>query len=161
MPREIEHKFLVRSELLPRPLPRGKRLIQGYLSVQPVVRVRIAVRHGGGAAGRKAAAFLTIKGPGLRERDEYEYAIPVNHARRLLRLCGPRTLTKIRRLYGGWEVDEFQGRHRGLWLAEYELASRRARLPRLPAWVGREVTGDRRYGNAWLASSAALPPCSP
>jgi len=151
MRKEIEHKFLVRPALLPRPLPRGKKLRQGFLAVRPVVRVRIAT------AGRVSAAFLTIKGAGLRERDEFEYAIPVADARRLLKLCGARTLTKTRRLLGRWEVDQFLGRHRGLWLAEYELPSSRARLPRLPEWLGKEVTGDHRFSNAYLAVASHIP----
>lgn len=150
MRKEIEHKFLIRPELLPKPLPRGTRLRQGYLATAPTVRVRIA------GSGAKAAAFLTIKGPGLRARDEYEYRIPVRDARRLLKLCGSRVIIKTRRRFGGWEVDEFLGRHRGLWMAEYELHSR-ARLPRLPVWTMREVTGDSRFSNAWLAANPAPP----
>src|ERR1700756_5242090 len=111
---EIEHKFLARPQLW-RPLPRGKRLQQGYLCTQPAVRVRIV------SGGRKAEAFLTIKGKGLRSRAEFEYKIPVGDARALLKMCGAVTLEKIRRKIGRWEVDEFLGRHRGLWLAEYEL----------------------------------------
>lgn len=149
MPKEIEQKFLVRTGLLPRRLPQGEKFEQGYLSTDPVVRVRIA------KSGRKTMAFLTIKGRGLRERDEFEYPIPAAHARTLLRLCGARTIRKIRRRIGGWELDEFLGRHAGLWLAEYELKSRRARLPKLPPWIGREVTGDYRFGNAWLSTHAA------
>lgn len=151
MRKEIEHKFLVRPELLPRPLPRGERFCQGYLSVRPTVRVRLATN------GRNATAFLTIKGAGLRSRDEYEYAIPASDARRLLKLCSGKVITKIRRRLGGWEVDEFLSPHRGLWLAEYELRSTRARLPKLPPWIGREVTGDGRFSNA----SLALNPDSP
>lgn len=150
MHKEIERKFLVLTGRLPRPLPPGDRICQGYLSVLPVVRVRLVT-------GRKAAGFLTLKGAGLRARDEYEYPIPPRDARRLLKLCGGRTLIKTRRRLGRWELDEFLGRHKGLWLAEYELPSARARLPRLPAWLGREVTGDRRFSNACLAVARRVP----
>jgi adenylate cyclase len=142
---EIEHKFLVRRDRLPQSLPVGTRIQQGYLSVEPVVRVRISAER------RRTRAYLTIKGSGLRKRLEFEYDIPVSDARQLLKLCGNRVLTKVRRRLGRWEVDEFLGRHRGLWLAEVELPSDRARLPRLPAWLGREVTTDGRYSNARLA----------
>ena len=37
---EIERKFLVKKELLPKQLPEGDELEQGYLSVEPTVRVR-------------------------------------------------------------------------------------------------------------------------
>jgi adenylate cyclase len=148
MPSEIEHKFLVRPQLL-RPLPRGERLRQGYLCTEPAVRVRLVTR------GKTSKAFLTIKGRGLRERAEYEYPIPVADARKLLKMCGAVVLEKIRRRIGRWEVDEFLGRHRGLWLAEYELRSRREKLPKLPAWIEREVTGDPQYANSRLAGLPA------
>jgi adenylate cyclase len=147
MPQEIEHKFLVRMERLPRPLPKGKRLEQGYLSTKPSVRVRL-VRD-----SRRETAFITIKGEGLRQRDEFEYAIPPRDARKLLKLCGDLVIKKIRRNLGPWEVDQFLGRHKGLWLAELELKSARNRLPKLPPWVGKEVTRDRRFANSNLAQT--------
>ncbi|MFH0939709.1 MAG: adenylate cyclase [Planctomycetota bacterium] len=142
---EIEHKFLVRRERLPRRLPSGVKIKQGYLAVKPVVRVRLITN------ARRTTAFLTIKGPGLRQRSEFEYAIPVCDARTLLRLCGSRVIQKIRRQFGPWELDEFRGRHRGLWLAEVELKSRHDLLPKRPAWIGKEVTNNRRFSNAVLA----------
>ena len=47
-------------------------------------------------------------------------------------------------------MDEYLSRLRGLWTAELELPSERARLPRLPPWVGEEVTQDPRYSNVRL-----------
>jgi CYTH domain-containing protein len=152
MPPEIEHKFLVRRDKLPRPLPPGKSIEQGFLCVEPVVRIRITKEK------KKQSAFLTIKGKGLRVRDEFEYPIPVRDAKQLLKLCGARTISKIRRVIGPIELDEFLGRHRGLWLAEIELRSRSAKLPKLPAWIGKEVTGDPRYTNARLAEDLSVAP---
>ena len=48
-----------------------------------------------------------------------------------------------------WEVDEFHGDNAGLLVAEIELASEDDAFPR-PAWLGEEVTGDRRYYNSSL-----------
>jgi len=138
---EIEHKFLVKTAALPKKLPRGEKLEQGYLSIEPAVRIRIITN------GKRQRALLTVKGRGLRERAEFEYPIPVVDARKLLELCGEKTIVKTRRKIGGWELDEFHGRHAGLWIAEYELPSAKARLPALPAWIAKEVTGDRRYTN--------------
>jgi CYTH domain-containing protein len=146
MPQEIEHKFLVRRQLLPKRLPRGKHLLQGFLSIKPVVRVRLIKEKG------KTRAFLTIKGKGLRVRAEFEYPIPVGDARKLLKLCGRYTISKMRRQMGPIELDEFLGRHRGLWLAEIELPKRSSRLPKLPPWIGKEVTNDPRYANVNLAA---------
>lgn len=149
---EIEHKFRVRRERLPARLPPGKHIEQGYLSASPAVRVRICKEHG------RSAAFLTIKGKGRRVRAEFEYSIPAADARALMKLCGLAVLTKTRRQLGRWEVDEFLGRHKGLWLAELELRSARERLPQtLPEWLGAEVTADARYANSALARWPARP----
>lgn len=141
MKKEIEHKFLVEPAKLPK-LRKGRRMVQGYLSTNPTVRVRIVSNR---------EAYITIKGSGLLARDEFEYSIPASDARRLLKLCGGRIVEKIRHFWSGWEIDKFLGRHKGLWLAEYELKSTRAKLPQLPEWVGREVTGEPEYTNAALA----------
>jgi adenylate cyclase len=148
MPKEIEHKFLVHHAKLPK-LGQGKQLVQGYLSTHPTVRVRIAT------SGKSSQAFLTIKGPGLKSRDEFEYKIPLAHAKQLLKLCGNAVLEKKRYEVDGWEIDEFSGRHEGLWLAEYELESARAKLPKLPDWIDIEVTTDPNYSNASLAMQNA------
>jgi CYTH domain-containing protein len=138
---EIEHKFLVKRKKLP-PLPLGKKIKQGYLSRSPVVRVRIIDdRH----------AYLTVKGSGCRVRDEFEYPIPAGDAKRLMKLCGKRKIVKNRYVIDGWEIDEFKGRHKGLWLAEIELPSVSSSLPDLPEWVGKEVTYNPKYSNASLA----------
>lgn len=150
MPKEIEHKFLVQRDLLPK-LPRAHRLIQGYLCIRPTVRVRLAMR------GKSSKAWLTIKGPGLLAREEFEYAIPPADAKKLLKLCGSAVLEKNRYELKGWEIDEFLGRHTGLWMAEYELKAGRKKLPKLPEWIGTEVSSDNQYTNASLALSAGLP----
>jgi len=142
---EIEHKFLVRREHLPKRLPAGKEIYQGFLCALPVVRVRLIRERG------KQSGFLTIKGKGLRVRAEFEYPIPAKDAVELLKLCGTRTIRKIRRDLGPFEVDEFLGRHKGLWLAEIELTSRTAKLPPLPDWIGKDVTSDKQYANVNLA----------
>ena len=48
-----------------------------------------------------------------------------------------------------WEVDEFHGDNEGLVVAEIELESEDDPFER-PAWLGEEVTGDRRYYNSCL-----------
>lgn len=152
MKKEIEHKFLIDPARLPK-LPPGRHLTQGYLNTRPTVRVRLEKK------GKSARAFLTIKGPGLISRDEYEYAIPPSDARGLLKLCGERTLEKTRHDFHGWEIDQFHGRHAGLWLAEYELNSPRHKLPKLPDWIGEDVTDKPEFSNSALAA-AGIPPRS-
>jgi adenylate cyclase len=148
MATEIERKFLVRKELLPPDLPPADELEQGYLATDPTVRVRIVSRPDG-----TRYAELTIKGKGLLSRAEFNYPIPAGDAEALLRMCG-RSLRKLRRKLGRWDLDHF--RARDLWLAEIELASEDERFDR-PAWLGDEVTDDPAYSNSRLATASALP----
>ncbi|MEI8254106.1 MAG: CYTH domain-containing protein [Deltaproteobacteria bacterium] len=155
IPHEIERKFLVHVDALP-PEARtgGASFAQGYLATAPTVRVRLA---DGGTD--RARAWLTIKGPGLVTRSEFEYAIPPADAEAMLGLCRT-SLSKIRRevRVGNhvWEVDEFSGAHAGLWLAEIELDHEGEAFER-PAWLDREVTTDARYSNSALAQAGASP----
>ena len=143
MATEIERKFLVRKELLPKELPPGDELEQGYLSTDPTVRVRLVATPDG-----TRHAELTIKGKGMLSRAEFNYPIPPADAEALLRLCG-RSLRKVRRKLGRWDLDHF--RTRDLWLAEIELKSEDERFDR-PPWLGNEVTEDPAYSNARLAT---------
>ena len=140
---EIERKFLVRTERLPKDLPEGNELEQGYLSVDPTVRVRLVT----GPEGTRHAE-LTIKGKGLMSRAEFNYPIPNEDAEALLGICA-RSLRKVRRRIGRFELDHF--RERDLWLAEIELADERERFQR-PPWLGDEVTNDPEYANSRLAT---------
>jgi len=129
--------------------------VQGYLSLGPVVRARTIQPLG---RGRKRAV-LTIKGRGTRVRAEYEYPIPYKDAQALLELCGERVLQKVRMRIGPWELDRYEKRHTGLWLAEIELRRADEGLPDpLPPWLGREVTEDPRYTNSSLAALKRWPP---
>jgi adenylate cyclase len=143
MGREIERKFLVRKELLPGELPEGDELEQGYLSVDPTVRVRLVT----GPDGTRHAE-LTIKGKGLLSRAEFNYPIPAEDAEALLAICA-RSLRKVRRRLGRFELDHF--RERDLWVAEIELSDERERFEH-PAWLGQEVTSDPQYANSRLAT---------
>lgn len=151
---EIERKFLVVSDAW-RALATGSALLkQGYLSSGDNATVRVRSWDDNRAA-------LTIKG-GVQgiSRAEYEYHIPIADARELLAMAVSNTIEKRRYEvpYGGltWEVDVFEGRHRGLVLAEVELDSEEQSVA-LPGWVGTEVTDDDRYYNASLARAAGPP----
>lgn len=144
--REIERKFLVAGDF------RGEasgadRIVQGFLNTAPGRTVR--VRIGGGRG------WLTVKGPaqGLT-RFEWEKEIPADEAEQLLALCEPGVIDKTRYRVPAadghvWEVDEFHGDNAGLLVAELELASEDEAFAR-PAWLGAEVTDDRRYCNSNL-----------
>lgn len=146
---EIERKFLLASDGWRSGADGGVRMVQGYFERTPngpTVRVRIAGLR----------AFLTVKGAAKNfSRSEFEYDIPVADAEAMLReFCADRLVEKIRYhvSFSGavWEVDEYFGGNEGLFTAELELESEDAALV-FPPWLGREVTGDRRYTNGSLS----------
>lgn len=143
---EIERKFLVAGDYKARAAG-SERIVQGYLASEGVCTVRVRIR------GERA--FLTVKGPSSDgiARSEWEYAIPVGDAMRMLALCRGGVIDKRRYLVPAgrhtFEVDEFYGDNEGLTVAEVELASVDEPFER-PEWIGAEVTGDRRYYNSHL-----------
>ena len=144
---EIERKFLVAGDFMPETVG-STRIVQGYICSQPGRTVRVRVR------GEKG--FLTIKGASDEKglsRQEFEWQIPLADAERLMTLCELGVIEKERYLvpHGGhtWEVDVFHGANEGLMLAEIELSSEDEPFER-PSWLGKEVTGDRRYYNSTL-----------
>ena len=49
-----------------------------------------------------------------------------------------------------WEIDVYHGDLAGLVVAEVEMTHEDDR-PVMPEWIGREVTGNYRYSNHFLA----------
>lgn len=150
MAQEIERKFLVTGDFKPEVF-HSMHVMQGYLSSSPGRTVRVRVRDDQG--------FLTIKGPsfdGGLSRFEWEKEIPADEAEELLALAEPVVIDKTRHLVRNtdgvhtWEVDEFHGANAGLVIAEIELGAPDEPFDR-PAWLGPEVTGDRRYYNSHLS----------
>lgn len=145
--REIERKFLVRDRSIIEGV-RGKSMAQGYLLSRKDGSVRVRLSD-------SEAAFLTIKGPRVGwERREYECEVPWPMGLRLLEMCEPHVVTKIRhpRLENDvlWVIDVFQDANANLVLAEVELERPDVQL-QVPPWCGREVTEDERYYNEYLA----------
>ena len=145
---EIERKFLVPDETYKQEGVKAIRIRQGYIAHDAgrTVRVRIADDKG----------FLTIKGPSRDgiSRQEWEREIPLQDAEDLFLLCKEGAIDKVRHIIpapGGrkWEVDEFHGDNEGLVMAEIELGSPEEPYVK-PAWLGKEVTGDKRYYNSHL-----------
>lgn len=143
---EIERKFLLIGDGWRR-LGEPVLLRQGYLCTDPMRTVRVRIE---GDQGR-----LTIKSKNLgATRGEWEYPIPLLEAQELLdRLCERPLVEKYRRriAHAGftWEVDEFLGENAGLVVAEIELPAEDTAFDR-PDWIGREVTGEKRYYNSSL-----------
>ena len=164
---EIERKFLVKKgDAYKRAAFSCSHIKQGYIPCDnATVRIRLrksellpeieASPTGGGLEG----AFLTIKGQSIDgglSRYEFEKEITIDEAENLLKLCRGGVIDKHRYLVKSgdhtFEVDEFHGENAGLVMAEVELQSEDEPYEK-PDFIGREVTGDRRYYNAHLVKN--------
>jgi len=149
MGKEIERKFLVSGDFFKKEATTVQHIVQGYLSTVPERTVRVRIKGDQG--------YITIKGKcstSGASRFEWEKEISVEDAKHLLLLCEPGVIDKSRYLIpeaGGltFEVDEFYGDNQGLILAELELPEEDTSYIS-PPWLGKEVTGDKRYYNAML-----------
>ena len=146
MPREIERKFLLKSDAWRSHVRQSRQMSQGYLASGGNVSVRVRVASD--------EAWLNIKAGGfVASRQEYEYPLPLDEARELLALAEGPLVEKTRHYVEQgaltWEIDEFHGDNLGLVVAELELDSEDADFAR-PPWLGVEVTELRRYYNVCL-----------
>lgn len=144
---EIERKFLVEGEFKSKAYS-CSHIKQGYILSSGGRTVRIRIRDDKG--------YVTIKGPSNADgltRYEWEKEIPLNEAEELMLLCEPGIIDKHRYLVKSgnhtFEVDEFHADNDGLVMAEVELASEDETFIK-PDFIGKEVTGDRRYYNGHL-----------
>lgn len=144
---EIERKFLVVGDAWRAAANARLRMRQGYLTREGPSSVRVRV------AGDEARLNLKSAEVGTT-RLEFDLALPRADAEQILdRLCHRPLIEKVRHLVPIgellWEIDEFEGDNAGLIVAELELASADQAFAR-PAWLGREVTHERRYYNQAL-----------
>ena len=156
MGREIERKYLAANETWRQEkVSRQAQIWQGYLveNGQWVVRARLLTES---FPQKQEVGKLTLKGntpdnpQDLQGHAEFEYTIPPQDAQSLIQAT-PLQIKKVRRWieFAGqtFEIDEFEN---GLILIELELASPTQTVT-APPWLGREVTGDVRYTNRYLA----------
>ena len=149
---EIERKFLVKNETYKSESIKKQLITQGYLSSDPKRSVRIRVCE--------QNAFITIKGETSTSgtsRYEWEKEINIKDAKQLLLLCLDGIVTKIRHVIPfknhTFEVDEFLKDNSGLVIAEIELSNENENFER-PEWLGKEVTGIKKYYNSRLSQNA-------
>ena len=147
---EIERKFLVLNDSYKQESFSHSHIQQGYICRERGKTVRIRIRDD--------RAYITIKGPSDEKglaRYEFEQEIPLEDGKKLMKLCGLDTIDKVRWLVKSgqhtFEVDEFFGENEGLVMAEVELKSV-SETPKIPDFIGKEVTGDRRYYNSQLCA---------
>ncbi|ADL04943.1 CYTH domain-containing protein [Lacrimispora saccharolytica] len=146
---EIERKYLITQP------PAGYSshpyhfIEQGYLSTEPVVRVR----------REDDVFYLTYKSKGLLEREEYNLPLTRESYEHLIKKADGHILTKRRYLipledsgHLTIELDVFEGRFKGLVLAEVEFPEREEAerfIP--PSWFGEDVTFSGDYQNSRLS----------
>ena len=145
---EIERKFLVLNDSYKSLSYAHSHIMQGYICSERGRTVRVRIRD--------SRAYITIKGPSTDNgltRYEFEQEIPLDDALQLMRLCEPGIIDKTRWLVKSgdhtFEVDEFHGENDGLIVAEVELHDA-TDVVEIPHFIGKEVTGDRRYYNSQL-----------
>ena len=145
---EIERKFLVKKGADYKSVARScSHIRQGYIPAEgATVRVRT----------RDDKAFLTIKSKSFNgglSRYEFEKEITLEEAAELVKLCRGGVVDKRRYLVEAgkhtFEVDEFFGENEGLVMAEVELSAENETFEK-PGFIGKEVTGDRRFYNSHL-----------
>ena len=145
---EIERKFLV--ERVPDGLDAGEPIDQGYLAIADD-GVEVRVRR------RGEATVLTVKSGPATMRIEEEMAIDERRFETLWALTDGRRVRKTRHLIPlddrlTAELDVYAGALEGLLTAEIEFSSLEASEAFTPpAWLGREVTGDKRFAAQSLA----------
>ena len=145
---EIERKFLVVDDSYKQLSYASSHIVQGYICSERGRTVRVRIKDD--------RAYLTIKGPSVNgglSRYEFELEIPLEDGQQMMQLCEPGIIDKTRWLVKSgkhtFEVDEFHGFNEGLVVAEVELAYEDEPYEK-PDFIGKEVTGDRRYYNSQL-----------
>lgn len=149
---EIERKFLVSSlpsDLVSYP---SHHIEQGYLSTDPVVRIRKEDEN----------YYLTYKSKGLLEREEVNLPLTKESYEHLKKKSDGFLITKTRFLIPYLtnfliELDIFEEVHQGLIIAEVEFQSvedANTFLP--PSWFKKDVTNDPRYQNSNLSVSPQI-----
>lgn len=146
---EIERKYLITDPPENYASYPFHQIEQGYLATDPVVRVR----------KEDDTYYLTYKAKGLMVREEYNLPLTANSYAHLIQKADGNILTKRRYLiplegsdHLTIELDIFDGKFKGLMLAEVEFPSKEEAESFIPpAWFGRDVTFSGEYQNSKLS----------
>lgn len=153
MAAEIERKFMVLGTKWRDCVKSSHNILQGYICSNPahVVRVRLF----------DDKAFLTLKSKnkGL-SRLEYEIAISPSLAKELINtFCNNALIVKTRHIAfykkQKYEIDEYNGKLKGLIIAEAELNSENEKLKK-PDWLGKEISQNKKFYNSNLIKYESL-----
>lgn len=148
---EIERKYLISSVPEHLDIQEIHQIEQGYLSTEPVVRIR----------KDNDDYFLTYKSKGLMIREEYNLPLTQESYEHLKTKIDGRLIQKTRYVIPlsqslNIELDVFQGELAPLILAEVEFPSSKAAETFLPpSWFQEEVTFSNKYHNSTLSQISA------
>lgn len=144
---EIERKYLVRK--LPGNLEQynKKKIAQGYLCTEPVVRIRRS----------NDDYYMTYKGDGLMVREEYNLPLTQEAYEHLRPKIDGLLIAKTRYLIPldnklTAELDVFEEDLNGLVIVEVEFNTvEEANAFHAPDWFGEDVTNSGKYHNSYLS----------
>lgn len=144
---EIERKYLVRK--LPENLEQynKKKIAQGYLCTEPVVRIRRS----------NDDYYMTYKGGGLMVREEYNLPLTQEAYEHLRPKIDGLLIAKTRYLIPldnklTAELDVFEEDLNGLVIVEVEFNTvEEANAFHAPDWFGEDVTNSGKYHNSYLS----------
>lgn len=144
---EIEKKYLVSR--MPENLDQyeSKKIAQGYLCTEPVVRIRRS----------NDSCYLTCKGAGLMVREEYNLPLTEEAYEHLAGKTDGLLIEKTRYLiplegHLTAELDVFEGCLAPLTLVEVEFDSvEEAKAFTPPEWFGEDVTESGKYHNSYMS----------
>mgnify|MGYP000847110039 CR=1 FL=1 len=145
---EIERKFLVASSEEYKASSNASDILQVYLTISEKMSIRVRIDG--------IVASLAIKSKvSHRVNREYEYNMPIDEARSIMKLNNFPSISKTRYQLENkghtWEIDEFHDANAGLVIAEIELEYE-DEVFEFPSWIGKEVTEDMKYLNSNLAT---------
>jgi adenylate cyclase len=156
MVQDVERKFLVKDvpDLSVYNEVTIAKITQGYLSLDPEIRVRLSDYLNG-----DQMAFYTVLGSRVNgERVVGDYKISYNDGLATLTLAKFKIKkTRYTFLLDGkkWVVDVFDGCHAGLVMAEVKVSSIDEELS-IPSFIGEEVTGNSCFSNSYIAQQSSL-----
>lgn len=144
---EIEKKYTIKK--LPDKLEHYPfaRMEQGYLSTNPVVRVR----------RENDSYYLTYKGSGMLSHEEYNLPLNQESYEHLLKKCDGNIIrkTRYRIPYHEYtiELDLFDHPFEDIQLAEVEFPDiEKAGTFTGPDWFDQDVTFEKKYHNSYLSA---------
>lgn len=145
---EIEKKYLVELKNIPKELEQYEynQIEQGYLSREPVVRVR----------KQDDEYILTYKSKGMMVREEYNLPLTKESYENLIKKVDGKIISKIRYKIPYKEhlieLDIFKGIYEGLYLAEVEFETEEDAKKFIPPdWFGEDVTFSGKYHNSTMS----------